>query len=46
VSLKRGGELTEMSEETIIQPKILPLCYKVAEHENVVWATTYYRGIL
>jgi uncharacterized metal-binding protein len=26
-----------MSEETIIQPKILPLCYKVAEHENVVW---------
>ena len=37
MSLKRGGELTEMSEETIIQPKILPLCYKVAEHENVVW---------
>jgi len=26
-----------MSEETSIQPKILPLCYKVAEHENVVW---------
>jgi len=26
-----------MSEEIIIQPKILPLCYKVAEHENVVW---------
>jgi len=26
-----------MSEETTIQPKILPLCYKVAEHENVVW---------
>jgi uncharacterized metal-binding protein len=24
-------------EETSIQPKILPLCYKVAEHENVVW---------
>ncbi|MGC8998939.1 MAG: putative zinc-binding protein [Candidatus Bathyarchaeia archaeon] len=20
-----------------VQPKILPLCYKVAEHENVVW---------
>jgi len=20
-----------------IQPKILPLCYKVAEHENVIW---------
>jgi len=26
-----------MSGETLIQPKILPLCYKVAEHENVVW---------
>jgi uncharacterized metal-binding protein len=26
-----------MSEEKSIQPKILPLCYKVAEHENVVW---------
>lgn len=26
-----------MPEETSIQPKILPLCYKVAEHENVVW---------
>jgi len=26
-----------VSEETNIQPKILPLCYKVAEHENVVW---------
>lgn len=26
-----------MSEEKVIQPKILPLCYKVAEHENVVW---------
>jgi len=24
-----------MSEN--IQPKILPLCYKVAEHENVIW---------
>jgi uncharacterized metal-binding protein len=21
----------------VTQPKILPLCYKVAEHENVVW---------
>jgi uncharacterized metal-binding protein len=20
-----------------VQPKILPLCYKVAEHENVIW---------
>jgi uncharacterized metal-binding protein len=26
-----------MSEETTTQPKILPLCYKVAEHENVLW---------
>jgi len=26
-----------MSNETTIQPKILPLCYKVAEHENVIW---------
>jgi uncharacterized metal-binding protein len=26
-----------MPEETSIQPKILPLCYKVAEHENVMW---------
>jgi len=26
-----------MSEETGVQPKILPLCYKVAEHENVIW---------
>jgi len=26
-----------MSEETGIQPKILSLCYKVAEHENVIW---------
>ena len=26
-----------MTEEKDIQPKILPLCYKVAEHENVVW---------
>jgi uncharacterized metal-binding protein len=26
-----------MSEEMRVQPKILPLCYKVAEHENVVW---------
>jgi uncharacterized metal-binding protein len=25
------------SKETASQPKILPLCYKVAEHENVVW---------
>jgi uncharacterized metal-binding protein len=24
-------------KETAVQPKILPLCYKVAEHENVVW---------
>ena len=24
-------------KETVVQPKILPLCYKVAEHENVVW---------
>lgn len=26
-----------MPEETTTQPKILPLCYKVAEHENVLW---------
>jgi uncharacterized metal-binding protein len=26
-----------MLEKSSIQPKILPLCYKVAEHENVVW---------
>jgi len=26
-----------MSEETGIYPKILLLCYKVAEHRNVVW---------
>jgi uncharacterized metal-binding protein len=26
-----------MPEETSIQPKILPLCYKVAEHEHVIW---------
>lgn len=26
-----------MSEEKVVEPKILPLCYKVAEHENVVW---------
>jgi uncharacterized metal-binding protein len=26
-----------MSDETTVQPRILPLCYKVAEHENVVW---------
>ncbi len=26
-----------MSKETNFQPKILTLCYKVAEHENVVW---------
>lgn len=26
-----------MTEEKDIQPKILPLCYKVAEHENVAW---------
>ena len=25
------------SKEADNQPKILPLCYKVAEHENVVW---------
>ncbi|MGB9714655.1 MAG: putative zinc-binding protein [Candidatus Bathyarchaeales archaeon] len=24
-------------KEATVQPKILPLCYKVAEHENVVW---------
>jgi uncharacterized metal-binding protein len=24
-------------KETVVQPKILPLCYKVAEHENVIW---------
>jgi len=24
-------------KETAVQLKILPLCYKVAEHENVVW---------
>jgi uncharacterized metal-binding protein len=32
---KRGGE--KMPEETNVQPKILQLCYKVAEHENIVW---------
>jgi uncharacterized metal-binding protein len=26
-----------MTQETKGEPKILPLCYKVAEHENVVW---------
>jgi len=26
-----------VSEEKVVEPKILPLCYKVAEHENVVW---------
>jgi len=26
-----------MSEEKNVQPKILPLCYKAAEHENIVW---------
>jgi len=26
-----------MPNEESIQPKILPLCYKVAEHENVIW---------
>ena len=26
-----------MTEEEKGEPKILPLCYKVAEHENVVW---------
>ena len=25
------------SKEAASQPKILPLCYKVAEHENVIW---------
>jgi len=25
------------SKEAVNQPKILPLCYKVAEHENVIW---------
>jgi uncharacterized metal-binding protein len=25
------------SKEATSQPKILPLCYKVAEHENVIW---------
>ena len=28
---------SEVSEEKVVEPKILPLCYKVAEHENVVW---------
>jgi uncharacterized metal-binding protein len=27
--------MNKMSEDS--HPKILPLCYKVAEHENVVW---------
>ena len=27
----------ETSKEAASQPKILPLCYKVAEHENVIW---------
>jgi len=27
----------DTSKETANQPKILPLCYKVAEHENVIW---------
>jgi len=26
-----------VTEEEKGEPKILPLCYKVAEHENVVW---------
>jgi uncharacterized metal-binding protein len=26
-----------MFEKTVTQPKILRLCYEVAEHENVVW---------
>ena len=26
-----------MPEETNVKPKILQLCYKVAEHENIVW---------
>jgi uncharacterized metal-binding protein len=26
-----------VQEEKAVEPKILPLCYKVAEHENVVW---------
>ncbi|MGQ9624438.1 MAG: putative zinc-binding protein [Candidatus Bathycorpusculaceae bacterium] len=25
------------AEEATVHPKILPLCYKVAEHENVIW---------
>jgi uncharacterized metal-binding protein len=27
----------DTSKEAASQPKILPLCYKVAEHENVIW---------
>jgi uncharacterized metal-binding protein len=28
---------TNMSEDVAEKPKILPLCYKVAEHVNVIW---------
>ena len=30
-------KVNKLSEEKDSHPKILPLCYKVAEHENVVW---------
>ncbi|MEM2841481.1 MAG: putative zinc-binding protein [Candidatus Bathyarchaeia archaeon] len=29
--------MNEIFKEEGAQPKILPLCYKVAEHENVIW---------
>ena len=33
----KGSPYTDMPEDAAEKPKILPLCYKVVEHENVVW---------
>jgi uncharacterized metal-binding protein len=33
--LEKG--VNEIFKEEDVQPKILPLCYKVAEHENIIW---------
>jgi uncharacterized metal-binding protein len=33
----KGSMYTNMSEDVAEKPKILPLCYKVAEHVNVIW---------
>jgi uncharacterized metal-binding protein len=33
----KGSQYKDMSEDAAEKPKILPLCYKVAEHANVIW---------